>query len=173
MTACVKGQGCAAQQIMCMITLHSQQSNLYPHICFPSSCFECGCRFFMFLALLFLTHQIGIGIYRVVATAARQIVVANAGGMLLLLCVFLMNGFVIRREYIHPWVIWYALLPAACKLLALKRPTQCAQYASTNQHWSQCRLTPCHPISLAERLSEKQSDSATYRACVLSCDDMQ
>ena len=62
----------------------------------------------MFLALLFLTHQIGIGIYRVVATASRQIVVANAGGMLLLLCVFLMNGFVIRRTYIHPWVIWYA-----------------------------------------------------------------
>lgn len=56
----------------------------------------------MFLALLFLTHQIGICIYRVVATASRQIVVANAAGMLLLLCVFLMNGFVIRRQYIHP-----------------------------------------------------------------------
>ncbi|DBA79271.1 TPA: hypothetical protein ACH3X2_007820 [Trebouxia sp. C0005] len=63
-------------------------------------------RFFMFLALLFLTHQIGICIYRVVATASRQIVVANAAGMLLLLCVFLMNGFVIRRPFIHPWVIW-------------------------------------------------------------------
>jgi len=32
--------------------------------------------------------------------------VANAAGMLLLLCVFLMNGFVIRKFYIHPWVIW-------------------------------------------------------------------
>ncbi len=60
----------------------------------------------MFLALLFLTHQIGICIYRVVATASRQIVVANAAGMLLLLCVFLMNGFVILKFYIHPWVIW-------------------------------------------------------------------
>ena len=62
----------------------------------------------MFLALLFLTHQIGISIFRVIATASRNIVVANAGGMLLLLCVFLMNGFVIRRQFIHPWVIWYA-----------------------------------------------------------------
>lgn len=62
----------------------------------------------MFLALLFLIHQIGLSLYRVIATAARQIVVANAGGMLLLLCIFLMNGFVIRRQYIHPWVIWYA-----------------------------------------------------------------
>ena len=60
----------------------------------------------MFLALLFLTHQIGIAIYRSVATASRHIVVANASGMLLLLCVFLMNGFVIRRQYIHPWVVW-------------------------------------------------------------------
>ncbi|KAL3150185.1 hypothetical protein ABBQ32_000044 [Trebouxia sp. C0010 RCD-2024] len=63
-------------------------------------------RFFMFMALLFLTHQIGITLFRVIATASRTIVVANAGGMLLLLCVFLMNGFVIRREFIHPWVIW-------------------------------------------------------------------
>ena len=64
------------------------------------------CRCFMLLAWLFLTHQIGICIYRVVATASGQIVVANAAGMLLLLCVFLMNGYVIRRFYIHPWVIW-------------------------------------------------------------------
>lgn len=67
----------------------------------------------MFMALLFLTHQIGITLFRVIATASRQIVVANAGGMLLLLCVFLMNGFVIRRAFIHPWVVWYAFGPTA------------------------------------------------------------
>lgn len=70
----------------------------------------------MFMALLFLTHQIGISLFRVIATASRNIVVANAGGMLLLLCVFLMNGFVIRREFIHPWVIWYA----RCSTLVLQ-----------------------------------------------------
>lgn len=66
------------------------------------------------MALLFLTHQIGISIFRVIATASRNIVVANAGGMLLLLCVFLMNGFVIRRSFIHPWVIWYAWCSICC-----------------------------------------------------------
>ena len=73
----------------------------------------------MFMALLFLTHQIGISIFRVIATASRNIVVANAGGMLLLLCVFLMNGFVIRHAFIHPWVVWYAQGSTLCLLVLL------------------------------------------------------
>ena len=64
------------------------------------------CRFFMHLLLLFLIHQFGVSLYRAVATAARNIVVANAAGMMFLLCVFLMDGFVIQRRYLHPWVIW-------------------------------------------------------------------
>ena len=60
----------------------------------------------MFWALLFLCHQFGISLYRFISTLARNIVVANAAGMMLLLCVFLMNGFVIQRTYLHPWVLW-------------------------------------------------------------------
>ncbi|KAL0019151.1 hypothetical protein WJX77_009596 [Trebouxia sp. C0004] len=37
---------------------------------------------------------------------SRHIVIANAIGMMVLLCVFLMDGFVIHRLYVHPWVIW-------------------------------------------------------------------
>lgn len=65
-----------------------------------------GRRFFMFWALLFLCHQFGLSLYRFISTLARNIVVANAAGMMLLLCVFLMNGFVIQRRYLHPWVLW-------------------------------------------------------------------
>ncbi|DBA99141.1 TPA: hypothetical protein ACH3X3_011764 [Trebouxia sp. C0006] len=63
-------------------------------------------RFFMYLACLFLIHQVGISVFRFVATLSRNIVVANALGMMLLLCIFLMDGFVIQRRYIHPWVVW-------------------------------------------------------------------
>ena len=39
-------------------------------------------------------------------TLARNIVVANAAGMVVLLCVFLVNGFIIQHTYLHPWVLW-------------------------------------------------------------------
>ena len=60
----------------------------------------------MHLAILFLVHQFGLSLYRLVATLSRHIVIANAIGMMLLLCVFLMDGFVIARLFVHPWVIW-------------------------------------------------------------------
>lgn len=60
----------------------------------------------MYLALMFLVHHFGLSLYRLVATMSRHIVIANAAGMMMLLCVFLTDGFVIQRVYIHPWVIW-------------------------------------------------------------------
>ena len=64
------------------------------------------CRYFMYVALLLLIHQFGLSLYRLVATVSRHIVIANAISMMVLLCVFLMDGFVIRRLCVHPWVIW-------------------------------------------------------------------
>ena len=54
-------------------------------------------RFFMFMLLNTLIHQVGLSLYRSISSATRNIVIANAAGMMLLLCVFLMNGFVIRK----------------------------------------------------------------------------
>ena len=76
-----------------------------------------GCRFFMYWALLFLCHQFGLSLYRFMSTLARNIVVANAAGMMVLLCVFLMNGFVIQRRYLHPWVLWSTSLLSDCKAI--------------------------------------------------------
>ena len=55
---------------------------------------------------MFLVHQFGISLYRLMATMSRHIVIANALSMMVLLCVFLMDGFVIQRVCIHPWVMW-------------------------------------------------------------------
>lgn len=41
-------------------------------------------------ALIFLTHQFGLSLYRLLATLARNMVLANAFGMVVLLCVLLM-----------------------------------------------------------------------------------
>ena len=86
-----------------------------------ASKFGPGRRFFIYWALLFLCHQFGLSLYRFISTLARNIVIANAAGMMLLLCVFLMNGFVIQRRYLHPWVLWSAsLLPSVTMLQSLQ-----------------------------------------------------
>ena len=62
----------------------------------------------MFWAIVFVTHQMGVCIFRCTAMVARNIVVANGLGMLVMLCCILLDGFVIIKRYIHPWVVWYA-----------------------------------------------------------------
>ena len=61
----------------------------------------------MYWAIIFVTHQVGICIFRCTAVVTRNIVLANGVGMLMLLCTILLDGFVIIRRYIHPWVVWY------------------------------------------------------------------
>ena len=68
--------------------------------------FHMPCRFFMFWAIVFVTHQVGVCIFRCTAMISRNIVMANGLGMLLLLCCILLDGFVIVKRYIHPWVVW-------------------------------------------------------------------
>ncbi|KAL0018676.1 hypothetical protein WJX77_002041 [Trebouxia sp. C0004] len=94
-------------------------------------------RFFMFWALLFLVHQFGVSLYRFISSLARNIVVANAGGMMLLLCVLLMNGFIIQRRYLHPWVLWiYWMNP----LNYLQRAILINEF--TANHWQGSKLYP-------------------------------
>lgn len=65
----------------------------------------------MYWAIIFVTHQVGICIFRCTAVITRNIVLANGVGMLMLLCTILLDGFVIIKRYIHPWVVWYAAPP--------------------------------------------------------------
>ncbi|KAA3458574.1 ABC transporter G family member 31-like [Gossypium australe] len=63
-------------------------------------------RFFRFLLLKFVVHQMSIGLFRTVAALARDIVVANTFGSAALLIVMLMGGFLMPKDQIKPWWVW-------------------------------------------------------------------
>lgn len=60
----------------------------------------------MFLLLLLLVHQWSVALFRMMGALCRNIVVANAVGLMFMLLVFLMGGFVITKQSIQPWVVW-------------------------------------------------------------------
>ncbi|CAA6666048.1 unnamed protein product [Spirodela intermedia] len=76
----------------------------------PSSSQSSG--FFKQLLLIFLIQQMAAGLFRFVAGVCRSDMVANTGGALILLIVFILGGFILRRELIPSWWIWgYWLSP--------------------------------------------------------------
>ena len=52
---------------------------------------SCCCRFFFFLFLLFLTHQWSVALFRMMGALCRNIVVANAIGIMTMLFVVLVS----------------------------------------------------------------------------------
>lgn len=57
-------------------------------------------RFFKQLLLIFLIQQMAAGLFRFVAGVCRSDMVANTGGALILLIVFILGGFILRRGMI-------------------------------------------------------------------------
>eukprot|EP00898_Chlorokybus_atmophyticus_P000914 jgi/Chlat1/1823/Chrsp138S00766 len=79
-------------------------------------------RFFLFMALGFLLHQMAIGLFRFIGAVARTLVVASTLGSVALLGVVVLGGFILAKPDIPPWWIWaYYLSPLsyAQKALAL------------------------------------------------------
>ncbi|XP_062171942.1 ABC transporter G family member 31 [Alnus glutinosa] len=63
-------------------------------------------RFFRFMFLLFSVHQMALGLFRLMAAIARDMVLANTFGSAALLVIFLMGGFIIPKSMIKPWAVW-------------------------------------------------------------------
>lgn len=63
-------------------------------------------RFFKQLLLVFLIQQMAAGIFRLTAAVCRTMIIANTGGALTLLLVFLLGGFILPRGQIPKWWIW-------------------------------------------------------------------
>ncbi|KAK7321500.1 hypothetical protein VNO77_32212 [Canavalia gladiata] len=63
-------------------------------------------RFFRYLFLLFVMHQMALGLFRLMAAIARDMVLANTFGSAALLIVFLLGGFIVPKGMIKPWWIW-------------------------------------------------------------------
>ncbi|KAA3458581.1 ABC transporter G family member 31-like [Gossypium australe] len=55
-------------------------------------------RFFRFILVQFVVHQMAIGLFRTIASLARDMVIANTFGSAALLLVFLLGGFVIPKD---------------------------------------------------------------------------
>ncbi|KAI4385958.1 hypothetical protein MLD38_003942 [Melastoma candidum] len=63
-------------------------------------------RFFRFMLLLFSLHQMGLGLFRMMAAVCRDIVVASTFGSAALLLIFLLGGFIVPKAMIKPWWAW-------------------------------------------------------------------
>ncbi|KAJ9568410.1 hypothetical protein OSB04_004376 [Centaurea solstitialis] len=63
-------------------------------------------RFFKQFLLIFLVQQMAAGIFRVIAGICRTMIIANTGGALTLLLVFLLGGFILPKGEIPDWWAW-------------------------------------------------------------------
>eukprot|EP00897_Mesotaenium_endlicherianum_P001115 jgi/Mesen1/11003/ME000098S10398 len=63
-------------------------------------------RFFRQWLTFFTLHQVGIAIFRLIAALARSMVLSNTCGAFAIITLFLLGGFVIAKDYIHPYWIW-------------------------------------------------------------------
>ncbi|KAL7162523.1 hypothetical protein ACSBR2_042921 [Camellia fascicularis] len=63
-------------------------------------------RFFKQLLVVFLIQQMAAGIFRLIAGACRTMIIANTGGALTLLLLFLLGGFILPKHQIPPWWSW-------------------------------------------------------------------
>ncbi|GMN37142.1 hypothetical protein TIFTF001_006571 [Ficus carica] len=63
-------------------------------------------RFFKQLLLVFLIQQMAGGIFRLIAGVCRTMIIANTGGALILLLVFMLGGFIVPRDEIPKWWEW-------------------------------------------------------------------
>ncbi|CAM6100567.1 unnamed protein product [Calypogeia fissa] len=71
-------------------------------------------RFFRQFFLYFWVHQMASSLFRLIAGICRTMIIANTGGSLALLVVFVLGGFLIPRTAIKPWWIWgYWISPLA------------------------------------------------------------
>ncbi|XVF68990.1 hypothetical protein PTKIN_Ptkin11bG0045400 [Pterospermum kingtungense] len=67
-------------------------------------------RFFRYMFLKFVIHQMAIGLFRMLAAIARDMVIANTFGSSALLIVLLLGGFLVPKDKIKPWWLWASWL---------------------------------------------------------------
>ncbi|XP_031258876.1 ABC transporter G family member 32 isoform X1 [Pistacia vera] len=63
-------------------------------------------RFFGQFLLYFFLHQMSIGLFRVIGSLGRNMIVSNTFGSFAMLVVMALGGFIISRDRIPSWWIW-------------------------------------------------------------------
>ncbi|KAF5178577.1 Abc transporter g family member, partial [Thalictrum thalictroides] len=62
--------------------------------------------FFRFMFILFSVHQMALGLFRMMASIARDMIIANTFGSAAILIVLLLGGFILPKDMIKPWWVW-------------------------------------------------------------------
>lgn len=65
---------------------------------------DCHGRFFRYMLLLFLMHQMAIGLFRLIGALGRSMVVANTFGSFALLVAFVLGGFILARRKLSTFI---------------------------------------------------------------------
>ncbi|KAJ0819535.1 putative ABC-type xenobiotic transporter [Helianthus annuus] len=69
-------------------------------------------RFFKHLLLVFLIQNVAAGLFRLIAGVCKTMTIANTGGSVVLLLIFLLGGFILPKTQIPNWWEWaYWLSP--------------------------------------------------------------
>ncbi|KAD4889306.1 hypothetical protein E3N88_21379 [Mikania micrantha] len=69
-------------------------------------------RFFKHLLLVFLIQNVAAGLFRLIAGVCKTMNIANVGGSIVLLSIFLLGGFILPKTQIPNWWEWaYWLSP--------------------------------------------------------------
>ncbi|CAI0431163.1 unnamed protein product [Linum tenue] len=63
-------------------------------------------RFFRYVLLLFSVHQMALGMFRTLASVARDMVVATTFASVCLLIIISSGGFIIPKAMVKPWWAW-------------------------------------------------------------------
>ncbi|MCO5595596.1 hypothetical protein L7F22_049641 [Adiantum nelumboides] len=63
-------------------------------------------EFFRQFFVLFLIHQMSLGLFRTIAAVGRNTVVSNTFGTFILVVVFSCGGFVVSKDNIPKWWVW-------------------------------------------------------------------
>ncbi|KAJ8769245.1 hypothetical protein K2173_001835 [Erythroxylum novogranatense] len=63
-------------------------------------------RFFRYMLLLLAIHQMALGLFRMMASISRDLVIANTFGSAALMIVFCLGGFIIPKANIKIWWKW-------------------------------------------------------------------
>lgn len=64
------------------------------------------CRFLIYLGYLFLLHQMGVALFRLMGALGRDSAVTNVYGSFVLVALILLGGFALKKPDVHPWWIW-------------------------------------------------------------------
>ncbi|KAL0333913.1 UNVERIFIED_CONTAM: ABC transporter G family member 32 [Sesamum angustifolium] len=63
-------------------------------------------RFLRQFVLFFFLHQMSLGLFRLIGSLGRNMIVANTFGSFAMLIIMALGGYIISRDRIPPWWIW-------------------------------------------------------------------